>query len=405
MNWMSSTISGFLAAGIAAGIKKKRGLFDLGLIYAPGGASAAGIFTTNRVAAPVVALDRERLRAGRTFAVLVNSGNANTAVGRRGMRDARLCTAAAARGLRLRPEQVLMSSTGVIGEKLPVQAVTGALPELVRSLRPDGFFDFARAIMTTDTHPKLVRRSFRLGRTRAHLLGVAKGSGMIHPRMATLLVYLLTDLAAPAPLLRRLLREAAADTLNAISVDGDTSTSDTVLLLASGRAGNEPLQAGSPAARSFLAALREVAAELADQIVRDGEGATKLFRVEVRGARTREQADRVARRIANSPLVKTAFHAGDPNWGRVLAAAGSAGVAINPGRLELVFQDEAGRQRVSVVKAGAVAPGYREKAAAAILKRERFRVILSLHQGRAARIISTCDFSADYVRINAEYRS
>lgn len=401
----SFAVTGFMAAGVSAGIKKKPGLLDLGLIYAPAGANAAGLFTTNRVAAPAVTLDRQRLRSGRVFAVLVNSGNANTAVGPRGREDALACTAAAAAYLRVKPNQVLMSSTGVIGEKLPVEKVLSALPELVRSLRPDGFADFARAILTTDTRPKLVQRSFPVEGGRGRLLGVAKGAGMIHPRMATLLVYLVTDVAASAMFLRRCLREAAADTLNAISVDGDMSTSDTVLLLASGKAGNTPLAAGSRSAASFAGALRETAAELADLIVEDGEGASKLFRVEVQGAATREQADRVARRIANSPLVKTAFHAGDPNWGRVLAAAGSAGVEIHPERLELWFEDESGKKRVRVARGGALAPGYKESAAAAILRQKRFRVVLNLGQGRASRVISSCDFSAEYVRINAEYRS
>jgi len=398
----SFTVPGFLAAGVAAGVKKKSTRLDLGLIFAPAGAAAAGLFTTNRVAAPAVALGRERLRQGRISALLVNSGNANTAVGPRGRRDTLLCTAAVARLLRLPQDQALMSSTGVIGEPLPAARIIAGLPELVRSLRPDGFQDFAQAILTTDTRVKLVQQSLRLGAARARILGVAKGSGMIHPQMATMLVYLLTDAAAPAPALRRFLRRTAEDTFNAISVDGDMSTSDTVLLLASGQARNHPLR---PAADSaFLQALREISAELSDLIVADGEGATKLFRVEVAGARTKAQADQVARRIANSPLVKTAFHAGDPNWGRILAAAGSAGAPIDPERLDLTFIGP-GKKRVPVMKAGAPAPGYREAKAAAILKRERFQVLLNLHQGRASRIISTCDFSPDYVRINAEYRS
>lgn len=401
----SFTIPGFLAAAVTAGIKKKSSRLDLGLIHAPAGAAAAGLFTTNRVAAPAVVLGRERLRAGRISAVLVNSGNANTAVGPRGRLDTLLCTAAVARRLGLPPQQVLMCSTGVIGEPLPVHRVTDAIPDLVRALRPEGWRDFARAIMTTDTRTKLIARELRLGAIKVRILGAAKGSGMIHPRMATMLVYLLTDAAAPALLLRRLLREAAEDTFNALSVDGDTSTSDTVLLLASGQARNAPLRPGSAAARAFLQALKEISAELADLIVADGEGATRLFRVEVSGARTREQADRVARRIANSPLVKTAFHAADPNWGRILAAAGSAGVPLDPARLELGFADESSRRQVLVMKAGAPAPGYREKPAAAILRGKSFRVRLNLHQGRASRTITTCDFSADYVRINAEYRS
>jgi glutamate N-acetyltransferase/amino-acid N-acetyltransferase len=399
------TIPGFVAAAVAAGIKQKSSRLDLGLICAPAGAAAAGLFTTNLVAAPAVVLDRERLRAGRTSAVLVNSGNANTAVGPRGRRDTRLCTGAAAHCLGLKPDQVLMSSTGVIGEPLPVDRVLNAVPGLVRALRPDGFQDFARAIMTTDTRIKLVVKTARLGSTPVRILGVAKGSGMIQPRMATMLVYLLTDAAAEAGVLRRLLREAAEDTFNAISVDGDTSTSDTVLLLASGQARNAPLRPGSAAGRGFRQALQEISAALSDLIVADGEGATRRFRIVVSGARSREQADRVARRIANSPLVKTAFHAADPNWGRILAAAGSAGAPIDPARLDLAFADESERKQVPVMKAGAPAPGYRENRAAALLRGKSFRVLLNLHQGRASRTITTCDFSADYVRINAEYRS
>lgn len=398
------TVPGFLAAAVNAGIKPNKP-FDLGLIHAPGGAQAAGIFTRNRVAAPSVVLNRARLRAGQAAAVLVNSGNANTMVGERGRRDTLECTGAVAQALRLPAARVLMSSTGVIGEPLPAEKILAALPGLVAALRPDGFADFARAIMTTDTRRKLTVRRVKLHGRRVTLLGTAKGAGMIQPNMGTMLAYVMTDLAAPAAVLRALLREAAEDTFNAVSVDGDTSTSDTLLLLASGAAGLPPLGASGAARQAVAAALTDLCAELADLIAADGEGATKLFRVEVRSARSRAEADRVARRIANSLLVKTAFHAADPNWGRIAAAAGSAGVAINPRRLEITFVSADGRTRAPVVRQGALDPAYRETNAAKLLQQKQFRVIVALHQGRAARTVSTCDLSAEYVRINAEYRS
>ncbi len=398
------TVNGFRAAGAAAGIKKKNRL-DVGLIIASRPVPAAGVFTTNRVKAPAVELCRERLRSGRAQAVLVNSGNANTCVGARGLRDANALTEFMAHSLGIKDSHVLVSSTGVIGEPLPLGRIEDAIPRLIRSLRPEGFEDFARAIMTTDKRPKMAAREFRLGMKRVKMLAVAKGAGMIQPNMATMLSYIVTDASITPPLLRELLKAACAQTFNTITIDGDMSTSDTVIVLASGASEAEKIARRSRRSRAFGQALIELCAELAYKIVSDGEGATRIFRVEVIKARSSKDAERVARRIANSPLVKTAFHAADPNWGRVFAAAGSSGVNIDPDRLDLYFAAEKGRPRVEVASKGALSRSYRESAARKILDQKSFRVILSLNQGKASFAVTSCDFSAEYVRINAEYRT
>ncbi len=398
------TVPGFKAAAVAAGIKKKNRL-DLGLIAAKEPAVAAGVFTTNRVRAPAVVLCRERLRRGKARAVLVNSGNANTCVGPRGIRDARILSEYLGLALGVPESQVLISQTGVIGEPLPLSRIEDAIPQLVRALRPEGFLDFAHAIMTTDTRAKISIRECKLGKKRVKILGIAKGSGMIQPSMATMLCYLLTDASVSPSLLRALLKAASEETFNAITVDGDMSTSDTVIAMASGVAEAERLAEKSRRARAFGEALTELCADLARQIVADGEGATRIFKVEVLKARSAKDAEKVARRIANSLLVKTAFHAGDANWGRVLAAAGSAGVDIDPEKIDLVFAAEKGRPKVEVARKGALSRSYRESIASKILGGKSFQVIISLNQGKAKFSVTSCDLSAEYVRINAEYRT
>jgi glutamate N-acetyltransferase/amino-acid N-acetyltransferase len=398
------TVPGFKAAAVAAGIKKKDRL-DLGLIAAKAPATAAGVFTTNRVRSPAVALCRERLRRGKARAVLVNSGNANTCVGPQGIRDARILAEYLSLALGVPEGQVLISQTGVIGEPLPRGRIEDAIPRLVRALRPEGFLDFARAIMTTDTRPKISMRECKLGKKRVKILGIAKGSGMIQPSMATMLCYLLTDASVTLPLLRALVKAASEKTFNTITVDGQMSTSDTVIALASGVAEAERLMEKSRKARVFGDALTDLCADLARQIVADGEGATRIFKVEVIKARSARDAEKVARMIANSLLVKTAFHAGDANWGRVLAAAGSAGVDLDPEKIDLVFAAENGRPKVEVARKGALSRSFRESIASKILAGKSFRVILNLNQGKAGFSVTSCDLSAQYVRINAEYRT
>ncbi|MBI4466908.1 MAG: bifunctional glutamate N-acetyltransferase/amino-acid acetyltransferase ArgJ [Acidobacteria bacterium] len=397
---------GFRFAGIAAGIKAGAGL-DLGLVEAPQGATAAALFTSNRIRAAPLQVGEEHLESsgGRVRAVIVNSGNANCST-RTGRRVCQLICERLAKRLGAIPRQVFPSSTGVIGVELPAGRILQALPRLLEA-RGDGLASvqhFARAIMTTDTRPKLAAVRFRCGKGTATLLGVAKGAGMIHPRLrpsgyggqATMLVYLFSDVVATPAQLQRHLHAAAARTFNCISVDGDTSTNDTVLLLASGTGG---LRLGaSGAEQHFAAALEAVCSSLAEQIVADGEGVRHVVRLRVEGAGSEAEAERVARAIARSPLVKTAWAGGDPNWGRILAAIGASGVPVDPERIEVFL----GKQQVC--RRGA-ACRFDEWEAHRCLRRPRFDVKVRLGQGRAVATFLTCDLTTDYVRLNTHYRS
>ncbi|MEE9235389.1 MAG: bifunctional glutamate N-acetyltransferase/amino-acid acetyltransferase ArgJ [Candidatus Acidoferrales bacterium] len=407
---------GFRFAGVAAGLKGG-GALDLGLAEAPGGASAAALFTSNRVVAAPLEVDRRHLRAGRgrIRAVIVNSGNANCAT-RRGRQGSERVCRELGRRLGIPSVQVFPASTGVIGVELPVGKIVRALPRLLSQRRDSagGVRRFARAILTTDTRPKLAVAGFRCGRGRATLLGVAKGAGMIHPRLrpalrdlggrarlaggghATMLAYLFTDVEASAGELQGLLAAACGRTFNRISVDGDTSTNDTVLLLASGASGLRPRTRLDK--RRFAAAVEAVCASLAEQIVADGEGVGHVVRLRVEGARNPEEAERVARAIARSPLVKTAWAGADANWGRVLAAVGASGAPIHPGRVDIFLGPQ------QVCRRGK-ACAFAEGAAHRYLSRPRFEVRVRLGRGRAAAVFLTCDLTTDYVRINAHYRT
>jgi glutamate N-acetyltransferase/amino-acid N-acetyltransferase len=388
--------TGFLAAGIHAGLKKD-GAPDLGLIYSETPAAAAAVFTRNQIQAAPVVLDRQRIRAGRARAVIVNSGNANCCTGAHGMQAAERMGAAAAAALEIAPEEVLVASTGVIGQALPVEKIEQAAPALARQMAPDGFPHLARAIMTTDTEPKQVFRRGVAGGRPYNLLAVAKGAGMIRPDMATMLCFVCTDAGVTAAMLDRTLRRAVDVSFNRISIDGDTSTNDTVILMANGSSGSR--LASPEDEQGFAALLRDVLLELARWIVRDGEGVNKTVAVCVRGARTADEALQVAETIAHSPLVKTAFFGEDANWGRILAAAGRAGVALNPERLALFFDD------VQMVDKGVGCGPAAEARATAVLQQPDFSITLDLNQGAEAARLLTCDFSLDYVRINADYRS
>lgn len=395
-------VPGFRLGAVSAGIRHE-GRLDLGLIMAERPCPAAGIFTRNRIKAPSVILNKRRLRNGLAQAVLVNSGNANACVGPSGMADAMLCTRVLAVATGINPGRVLMSSTGVIGEPLPADRIVKAIPGLAEAARADGLDDFARAIITTDTGPKTAFRKITVSGKKVSIAGAAKGAGMIMPNLATMLAFIITDAELEPAALSGFLAGAAEDSFNALTVDGDTSTSDTVLLLASGASGAR-VSAQGEGAKKFRAALDDLCLEIARMIAADGEGATKMFMVSVEGAASRAEADRVARKVANSPLVKTAFHAGDPNWGRVMMAVGSAGAAVAPERVEIDFEPASGRP-VPVVRAGAIAPGYSEERAATVLSGTDFTVRIRLGRGKHGRTIYTCDLSADYIRINADYRS
>ena len=390
-------VAGFRFAGVAAGVKKKGGK-DVGLIACDAPVAAAAVFTGNRVKAAPVLLSAAHLRAsrGRLRGVVVNSGNANACTGPAGAADARTMAAAGAAAIGGKPGEQLVASTGVIGQPLPIDRVTAGIAAAGAALSADGFADFANAILTTDRGPKVARRTVKLGRTAVTLVGCTKGAGMIAPNMATTLSFVCTDAAIAPALLARATRAAVGPTYNSLIVDGDTSTNDTLAVLASGAAG--PALSGRAVA-GFTAALTELLADLATQLIRDGEGVHHVVTIDVRGAASDRAAAAVARRIATSPLVKTAIAGGDPNWGRVLCAIGNAGVPIDPTRLGLSIGG------VAVVKRGAVAPGYDEAAAAAVMQTPAYTITADLGGGKARARVLACDLSHEYVSINADYRS
>ena len=389
---------GFSYAALAAGIKKS-GKPDLALIAADRPAVCAGTFTTNRVVAAPVVLTRERSRAGRCQAILINSGNANACTGAQGLVDARQSAALAAAALGIDEELVAVCSTGVIGVPLPMERFVAHVPALVAGRAAEGAEAVARAIMTTDAFPKVAARRFAAGDRECRVIGLAKGAGMIHPDMATMLAFVLTDATLASELAGSLLRKAVSRTFNRITVDRDTSTNDTVLLLASGAGGAAPLVAGSPAQAAFAAALEAVLLDLAKLIVRDGEGATKLVRIQVDGAASEDDALAVARSIATSALVKTAFFGADANWGRIIAAAGYAGVDLDPERVRICFDD------VPMVEHGLGLGAAQEAKATAVLKQAEFSVSVDLGLGSGSAWYYTSDLGYEYVRINADYRS
>ncbi len=387
---------GFFAAGIAAGIKKNNKK-DLGLIVSEVPASAAGVFTRNRVKAAPVILDMQRIASGKAQAILVNSGCANCCTGEQGFKDAVELTGEVAAGLGVSPDMILTASTGVIGQPLPVETIRKAVPALLAARSSKGFSDLAEAIMTTDTRPKLVTRRFDLNRKPVGITGVAKGAGMICPNMATLLCFLCTDIEVSPDRLRQALLRGTESSFNRITIDGDTSTNDTALILANGLSGAR-VETESDMLR-FQNELTAVMVELAKMLVKDGEGATKLVEVAVRGARTDVDARKVADVIANSPLVKTAIFGEDANWGRILAAAGRSGVDVDPERIDIFFNDVLmftnGRGRGKEV----------EDQATEVLRLPEYTLAVDLNMGTGSSSVWTCDFSVDYVRINADYRS
>jgi len=387
-------VKGFRFAGVAAGLRKEPGRRDLGVIVAERPLAAAGVFTTNRVKAAPVVVTQEHIRRGRLQAVTANSGSANCFTGKAGIKLARESCAALAAGIGCAPELVAPCSTGVIGHLYDLEKYRDGIRNAVAVLSPGALEDFARAIMTTDTHPKIASARLKLGGAEVTVAGCAKGAGMIEPKMATMLAFNVTDAAVGTSELKRTLKRALPESFNAITVDGDMSTNDTLLLMASGAAGARALKGRELAV--FGEAVTGVAGALARELVRDGEGATKLVTIEVRGARTAADADRVARQIANSPLVKTAFFGCDPNFGRIVMAAGKAGVALDLERLEVRMAG------IRIASHGALHTGALA-AAAARMKDPEFGLTIDLKLGKARASVVTCDFSYDYVKINAEY--
>ena len=388
---------GFTAAGIAAGIKKKSGVLDLGLIVSERPAAVAGLFTTNRIKAAPVLLDQQRIVSGLCRAVVVNSGNANCCNGDEGLENAKQITRQIADRLGIEEEMVLASSTGVIGEPLPVEKISAHIEPLVKALSVNGFPDFSRAIMTTDTVPKLIRKEGVLNGKPFSLVGVAKGVGMINPNMATMLCYICSDVVIAPELLQSILAAATDKSFNRITIDGDTSTNDTILALANGQSGVEIRDAAEIAV--FRSLLDEITLDLAKLLIKDGEGATKLVTVTVNGAESDDDALAVARTVANSNLVKTAFFGEDANWGRIMGAIGRAGVPLNPAAIRICFD------RIVMVENGKGCGKEAEGKATAVLKQPEFTVTIDLKMGNGNASMLTCDFSLDYVRINADYRS
>jgi glutamate N-acetyltransferase / amino-acid N-acetyltransferase len=387
---------GFRAAAVEAGIKPNGA--DLAVLVADRPCAAAGVFTTNRAQAAPVVVSREHLQGGRARAIVVNAGCANAATGDRGLADAREMACLAATALRCRPEEVVVASTGVIGVHLPMEKLRAGIPRAAAALSGDGGALAARAIMTTDTKPKEVTVEFPVGGAMARVGAMAKGAGMIAPHMATLLAFFTTDAAVELPLLRLALADAVGEGLNRITVDGDTSTNDMAVVLASGAAPAPPIADEGRDYVAFRDALTHASRALAEMIVRDGEGASRIAEVRVEGARTAAEADRVARTIAESPLVKTALYGGDPNWGRILAAAGRSGVDIDPRRLSIWIGD------VWVADRGQ-ARDYSEETAHAAMTADPVRIRVHLGQGEGAGWMWTCDLTHGYVDINAHYRS
>ena len=388
-----TAVPGILAAGLHAGIKPAPAR-DLALVYSSTPATAAGVFTTNRIVGAPVKVTRERLRSGVAQAIVASSGCSNVATGEQGVRDAREMTEIVAKQLRIPDERVLVASTGVIGRPLPMEKIRSALPKLVKGLSPEGSRAAAEGIMTTDTHPKEAALRVEIGGRRVTIGAIAKGTGMIHPMMATMFCFVATDLAVEREGLRGAIRRAVTGSFNRISVDGDRSTSDTVIVLANGLAENRPLARGDRRLRPFQQALDALTQRLAVMLVKDGEGATVVIDVRVRGAKTRGDAEAAARSIANSNLFKTAMAGRDPNWGRVMSALGAAGVAVQEDRVAVWYGEE------QVAAGGRLRDGVRWDRVKAELAQPEVAVTVDLGLGSAQDHIWTCDLTADYVKIN-----
>ncbi len=392
-------VAGFKASAVSADIRgQENDRLDMGLIVAERGATTAGVFTKNLCTAAPVRLSKERIEAGegQVAAVLVNSGNANSMTGKVGEEDALRLSSALADRLKALDDSILLCSTGVIGVRLPVEKMETALDPLVEGLSEGGLENFTRSIMTTDTMPKCAKSEAELELGTATVVGIAKGAGMIAPDMATMLAFILTDAKVDIEWLNNILRESVRDTFNAITVDGDSSTNDTVLLMASGVG---PQVRTWKDTSAFQKAVQQVCSDLAGMIISDGEGAKKVVNIKVAGAEEMEDARLLARTVADSVLVKTAIAAEDPNWGRIGAAVGRAGVEFDPSRLTIQIGE------VKVFENGEIPENYQEKRAAEVMKRQQYNVTITVGDGDCAATVRTCDLTEEYVRINCGYRS
>ncbi|MEK9139403.1 MAG: bifunctional glutamate N-acetyltransferase/amino-acid acetyltransferase ArgJ [Bacteroidota bacterium] len=389
---------GFTAAGVHSGIKKAKK--DLALVYSSAPAKAFGVFTTSKVQAAPVLVCKQQLKRSSSFrAIVVNSGNANACTGERGWNDAWTMVEGVAREIGAKPAEVFVSSTGVIGQYLPMSKIESAIPMLISNLSAEGHVAAAEAIMTTDTFSKELAVGVRIDGVDVTIGGMAKGSGMIAPYMATMLAFITTDVNISDDLLRYSVKRAADRSFNRITVDGDTSTNDMLLMLANGMAGNKEIQDPSDAAyQTFYDALEHLLVRLSKLIVLDGEGATKFVEIEVVGAATEDVAVRAARSIANSSLVKTAMNGEDANWGRILAAVGYSGIEFEPSAVEIFFGDVPILQRNYAID-------FSEEAAKQVLSQKEIKITVNLNQGKHTAAFWTCDLSKEYVAINANYRT
>ena len=392
-------IAGVSFATAAAGIKRP-GREDVLLMVFEPGTTVAGVFTLSKCPSAAVDWCRKALPHGTARALLVNSGNANAFTGKRGIETTRITAAMVSKAVGARPDEIFLASTGVIGEPLPPEKFDGVVDAAAGRLAAQPWASPAQAIMTTDTFPKGCTRSVKLGDRTVTINGIAKGAGMIAPDMATLLAFVATDAAIAAPVLQSLLDKAVVGSFNAATVDGDTSTSDTLLFFATGKAGGEPVvDSSDPRLRAFRKALGEVCLDLAQQVVRDGEGARKFIEIRVVGATSARSARRIARSIANSPLVKTAVAGEDANWGRVVMAVGKAGEPADRDRLTISFGD------LRLAFEGERDPAYSEAAASAYMKGDHIVITVDLNLGRGRDTIWTCDLTKEYVAINGDYRT
>lgn len=370
---------------------------DLALIYSEVEANIAGTFTTNGIKAAPVRLDTKKIRSGRGQAIVVNSGNANACTGKKGTQDAAEIAYHIARGLNIKPSLVYACSTGVIGVSLPMERVRPKISELIRNLGKSTIQDVAAAIMTTDTFPKIVNKKVKIDNKTGIIAGICKGAGMICPHMATMLCFLMTDIAVEQKTLNKTLKDAVKKSFNRITVDGDRSTNDTVLIMANGMLGNPLITNRSESYTAFKNALHEVTLNLSRLIVKDGEGATKFIEIEVKGARSETDAEKAAFAVANSNLVKTAIYGSDPNWGRVMAALGYSGIAIKEEKVDIHFG------KVKIVNQGIGTGRYEE--ARKILRRKEIRIIVDLNLGKSSAKVLTCDLTEEYIRENKAYRT
>jgi glutamate N-acetyltransferase/amino-acid N-acetyltransferase len=390
---------GFLTAGVKCGIKKS-GKADLGLIVCPGGAKAAAVFTTNKITSAAVEVSKRHIKSATVYAVVVNSGNANACTGQTGVKNAVKMCSETAGYLVVDPHEVLVASTGIIGEQLPMKNVIAGIADAVGELSDSAVvgLDFTKAIMTTDTKPKMACRRIEIQGRKVTIAGTVKGAGMIAPNMATTLCFITTDAIITKPLLSRALKTAISNSLNKLTVDGHQSTNDTAIILASGLAGNRPIVSQCPRYKKFAKALTELCDDLAKQMALDAEGATRIFKVVVKGAATKADAAKAARAVAGYPLVKCAVHGGDPNWGRIICAVGSSSVKLNLNKLSCKLDD------ITVFKNGKPARFDRRKAGKVVSQIEH-TITVDLGAGKQSDFCYGCDLSKDYVTINADYHT